>query len=339
MKSCVRKLLVMKIADSFIQGFASRSAYWTLPILIIMVVPIGFCAIGQDFSTIAQSHSLQIESLPKKVSSNYIPNLIQVHVDVYSGGQPEGEAAFKELRSMGFQTIISVDGVTPNVAAAESYQMRYVHLPHGYDGISDSRMLELAKAIRDLPKPIYIHCHHGKHRSPTAASTACVLVGLINKSDARSVLEIAGTGKNYVGLFATVERAKFDSTRDWSKVQVDFQVTALMPPMTRSMVSIDHHWSRIQTAVQSDLVNDNSLLRNQKNIDTHHDLLMLKELYVELTRGSRAINDIAFSNYLHDGVRIIDKISLKTPETLTELEQNCKACHQLYRDTPNAKPE
>lgn len=305
-----------------------------------MVGLIGFYAVGQDVSTGAQDHSKQSESLPRKAPANHIPNLVQVHADVYSGGQPEGDVAFEELRSMGFQTIISVDGVTPNVAAAESNQLRYVHLPHGYDGISDSKMLELAKAIRDLPKPIYIHCHHGKHRSPTAASAACLIAGLINKSDARSVLEIAGTGKNYVGLFATVERAKFDSTRDWSKVPVDFQAIALTPPMTRSMVSIEHYWSRIQTAVQSDmqsdLKNDNSRLRDQKSADTHHDLLMLKELYVELTRDSRAVNDAAFAKYLHDGIKIMDKIRFQAPESLKELEQNCKACHEVYRDAPQS---
>ncbi len=31
-----------------------------------------------------------------------------------------------------------------------------------------------AKAVRDLPGKIYIHCHHGKHRSAAAAATACV---------------------------------------------------------------------------------------------------------------------------------------------------------------------
>ena len=36
---------------------------------------------------------------------------------------------------------------------AKKYGMRYVHLPHGYDGIPEERIAELAKAVRDLPQP------------------------------------------------------------------------------------------------------------------------------------------------------------------------------------------
>ncbi len=298
----------------------------------------GSYVLGQNAAETAPSKIKQTELLPRKIATAHIPNLVQVHTDVYSGGQPEGEAAFKELRSMGFRTIISVDGVTPDVAAAESNQMQYIHLPHGYDGISDSRVTEIAKAIHDLPKPIYIHCHHGKHRSPTAAAAACLQAGLIDKSDARSVLEIARTGKNYVGLFATVERTTFDPARDWSKIKVDFKAIASIPPMARSMVSIEHYLSQVHSqihlAVQSDLPNHKSLASDKKRSDIAHDLLMLKELYIELTRDSKAINDMAFNEYLQEGIKIIEQINLEAPHRLKELEQNCKACHQRYRDKP-----
>jgi len=289
-------------------------------------------AMGQEDSQSRQSDSSRPNSLPRKILSDHVPNLVQVHHDVYSGGQPEGEVAFQELHLMGVQTIISVDGVTPDVANAESHHMRYVHLPHGYDGISDSRVMELAKAVRDLPKPIYIHCHLGRHRSPTAASVACVAAGLISETDAKAVLEIAGTGKNYVGLFATVDRAKYDPARDWAKIQTDFQPIASIPPIARSMVSIEHYWSRIETAMNSESVKD-----VPRSKDTDHDRLMLRELYVELNRDERAIEDVAFSKYLTDGIAIIDSMNFQDKEVINSLEQNCKACHQIYRDVPNAK--
>ena len=294
-------------------------------------------AIGQDDSQSRQSDSSHPKSLPRKILSDHVPNLVLVHRDVYSGGQPEGEDAFQELHSMGVQTIISVDGVTPDIANAELHHMRYVHLPHGYDGISDSRVMELAKAVRDLPKPIYIHCHLGRHRSPTAASAACVTAGLISETDARAVLEIAGTGKNYVGLFATVDRAKYDPARDWAKIQADFQPIASIPPIARSMVSIEHYWSRIQTAMNSGSIKDALLEDALRPEDSDHNRLMLRELYVELNRDERAIKDIAFSKYLTDGIAIIDSMNLQDKEAMTLLEHNCKACHQLYRDVPNVK--
>jgi protein tyrosine phosphatase (PTP) superfamily phosphohydrolase (DUF442 family) len=280
------------------------------------------------------------ESLPTKLKSKYLPNLVQVHREVYSGGLPEGADAFEELRTMGIRTIISVDGVTPDVHNADSHQMQYVHLPHGYDGIPEARVLELAKAIRELPKPIYIHCHHGRHRSPTAASVACLAAGLITPTDARAVLEIAGTGKNYRGLFASVESVRFDPSRNWMQLQVDFQPIAPIPPIARSMVSIDHFFSRIQSAqsaAQSDETTSKSTRRSM-GIDMAHDLLMLKELYVELIREPNATNDPSFSKYLTDGIAIIDSMSASDNESMKmliqPLEQNCKSCHQIYRDLP-----
>jgi len=332
--------MVVISVDITIIAFADwtvrRFRYWPLQFLatLLWVALAGLIcssAMGQEDLQSRQSDSSRPNSLPRKIPSEHVPNLVQVHRDVYSGGQPEGEVAFQELHSMGVQTIISVDGVTPDVANAELHHMRYVHLPHGYDGISDSRVMELAKAVRDLPKPIYIHCHLGRHRSPSAASAACVTAGLISETDARAVLEIAGTGKNYIGLFATVDRAKYDSARDWAKIQTDFQPIASIPPIARSMVSIEHYWSRIQTAMNSESVKD-----VPRSKDTEHDRLMLRELYVELNRDERAIKDIAFSKYLTDAVAIIDSLNFQDKEAMKLLEQNCKACHQIYRDVPNS---
>jgi hypothetical protein len=52
--------------------------------------------------------------------SHYLPNLLLAHDQVWSGGKPIGESAFTTLAAMGIQTIISVDGEKPDVAAAAS---------------------------------------------------------------------------------------------------------------------------------------------------------------------------------------------------------------------------
>src|SRR5688500_5709584 len=102
------------------------------------------------------------EATPKKLAAEHLPNPWQDHPKVISGGLPEGDKAFKELADLGVKTVISVDVAKPDVALAKKYGLRYVHLPHGYDGVPELRAKELAKAVRDLPGPVYIHCHHGK---------------------------------------------------------------------------------------------------------------------------------------------------------------------------------
>ncbi|MEZ6069075.1 MAG: hypothetical protein R3C10_02145 [Pirellulales bacterium] len=139
----------------------------------------------------------------------HLPNAVQLHPRVISGGLPEGDAAFAELEQLGVKTIISVDGAKPDVQAAARHGLRYVHLPHGYDGIPEERGRELAKAVRELDGPIYIHCHHGKHRSPAAATVACVSTGLLPANEAVAVLKLAGTSPNYRGLYESAERPAF----------------------------------------------------------------------------------------------------------------------------------
>src|SRR4029453_11584488 len=135
--------------------------------------------------------------IPQRIDSELLPNAYRLADKVISGGQPQGEAGFAELKNLGVRTIISVDGAKPDVELAKKFGLRYVHLPHGYDGVPDERVRELAKAVRDLPGPIYIHCHHGKHRSPTAATVACVAAGLLRPEAALTVLKTAGTSENY----------------------------------------------------------------------------------------------------------------------------------------------
>jgi hypothetical protein len=91
----------------------------------------------------------------EKIEAKHLSNPVRVHEKVISGGLPEGDEAFAELKDLGIKTVISVDGAKPDVATSKKYGMRYVHLPHGYDGVPEQRGKELAKPVRDLPGPIY----------------------------------------------------------------------------------------------------------------------------------------------------------------------------------------
>src|SRR5438094_677830 len=79
---------------------------------------------------------------------------------------PDGDEGFHSLQQLGIKTIVSVDGARPEVDLARKYGLRYVHLPIGYDAVPREQALRIARAIRDLPGPVYIHCHHGRHRGP-----------------------------------------------------------------------------------------------------------------------------------------------------------------------------
>jgi hypothetical protein len=103
-----------------------------------------------------------------------------------------------------------------------------VHIPISYAEVSDAQRLELARAVRDLPGPVYVHCHHGKHRSPAATAALGVALGLITPDDGVAFMKEAGTSPSYAGLYACVAAAA-----PASAAQLD-AAPALFPPVVRA---------------------------------------------------------------------------------------------------------
>jgi protein tyrosine phosphatase (PTP) superfamily phosphohydrolase (DUF442 family) len=109
---------------------------------------------------------------PVPMESDNLAHLLDLGSDLYSGSMPPNADAFAELAAMGVKTVVNVDSASPAVELAEAAGLTYVHIPIGYDGIPEEAALALERVIRDSAKPIYFHCHHGKHRGPAAAAIA-----------------------------------------------------------------------------------------------------------------------------------------------------------------------
>ncbi len=272
---------------------------------------------------------------PEKVAAPHLPNAYRLHEKVISGGLPEGDAAFQELQQLGVKTIISVDGATPNVAMAEKYGMRYVHLPHGYDGIPTQRGKELAKAVRDLPGPIYIHCHHGKHRSPAAATVACVAVGYVSSNDALTVLKTSGTNPHYRGLYQAARDAKRLTQEELDQLHVEFKSTAAITPLAEEMVAIEH--------LHDQLKKFGAIQWRERREDAAHDALLLRERFTELMRvkDERYVSEeymMLMKSSEQDAEQLESALRsnehVRADAALKRLSESCVACHQRFRDVP-----
>jgi protein tyrosine phosphatase (PTP) superfamily phosphohydrolase (DUF442 family) len=289
---------------------------------------------------LAQQQTVASPKLSRQDSA-LLPNLILVNEHVYSGGQPEGDSAFAELRTLGIRTIISVDGAKPEVELAKRHGLRYVHLPHGYDGISKQHGKQLAKAMRSLEGPFYIHCHHGKHRSPAATAVACVNLGWLNSDAALKLLTIAGTDTRYQGLYRSVQNAQLLEKEDLATVPDDFPSVSKLPPMAESMVEIEQHFGHLKTLQQQ---NWNSADQKENSLQK---ALMLFEQFRELQRidDPRIKNaefvamSLASEQAALTVERTLSSSSVDSFEAINKLNQamkvieaNCKSCHQLVRD-------
>jgi protein tyrosine phosphatase (PTP) superfamily phosphohydrolase (DUF442 family) len=292
---------------------------------------------------------------PVKIEAQHLPNAYRLHASVITGGQPDGDAAFAELAALGVRTVISVDGAVPAVELAEAHGLQYVHLPHGYDGVPSERGLQLAKAVRDLPGPVYIHCHHGKHRSPAAGAVACVETGLLAPDEALAVLETAGTSPNYRGLYNSVREARRVDDGILNDLPKDFPEQAELPPLAEAMVAIEH----LQDQLKALAKNDWRASEKQADVDPAHDALLLREQFEELQRTDEVKQQPApFAKLLAESETTAAELeaALRLPAgeppgespdgedpkaraarvtvALEQLTKRCAACHQQFRDVP-----
>jgi protein tyrosine phosphatase (PTP) superfamily phosphohydrolase (DUF442 family) len=282
---------------------------------------------------------------PYRLETKFLANVIVVHPTVMSGAAPNGDAAFAELSGLGVKTIVSVDGARPDVALAKRYGMRYVHLPHGYDGISMSRARELSKGIATFDKPIYIHCHHGMHRSPAATVVACVGVGILARSQALDVLQLAGTDSAYRGLYRAAESAERMDSDNLRMLEVEFQECAELPPLAEAMVALDATFARLERIHEMGWQTP----ANNPDIDPAHQALLLREHYKELLRSEILADQLpAFHQMLESGeegarelVTALEKHRSQPVSSAVALDacwkdvvQNCRDCHQQFRDNP-----
>lgn len=281
---------------------------------------------------------------PEKIAAKHLPNVFRLHEKVYSGGLPDGEPGFEELEALGVKTVISVDGARPEVDLAKKHGLRYVHLPHGYDGVPEERGRELAKAVREFPGPIYIHCHHGKHRSPAAAAVACVSAGFLKPSDALGVLKAAGTSENYRGLYESAESARRIEDGLLDAMKVEFRETAKLPPMAEAMVEIEHAHDHLKEIAKAGW----RAPKAHPALDPPHEALLLREHFTELLRTDdiqqrpdrfRELTQQSESaaqeleTALRSNATDPDRTTAATA-AFERVTKHCSACHREFRDVP-----
>lgn len=180
-------------------------------------------------------------------------NVVAYYANFLSGGVPEGAAGFDTLKAMGVRTIISVDGAEPELAPARARGMRYIHLPIGYNGFDEKRRLELVRAARDAMKdgPVYIHCHHGKHRSAGAAAAIAASLGWITPAEGVERMKVSGTAPNYKGLYSCASESVTLDASIIDAVPADFPEVSRPAGLVKSMVEIDEAFEHLKLIEKS----------------------------------------------------------------------------------------
>jgi protein tyrosine phosphatase (PTP) superfamily phosphohydrolase (DUF442 family) len=259
-------------------------------------------------------------------------NVIEVADGLLSGSEPEGAEGFASLAKLGVKTVISVDGARPAVDAAHEHGLRYIHIPIGYDGVPKPAVAALARAAREVEGRIYIHCHHGKHRGPAAA--ACVAARNVSGNDALKILEMAGTGREYPGLWRDVAACTAPSPDETSPELVE---VAEVDSLTAAMAGVDRQWDNVKLCREAGWTTPPA----HPDLTPAQAALLLREAFHEAKRTIPADRfDGQFREWLADAESLASQIeqnlkSAKSAEAARRfdlLDQTCKRCHAKYRN-------
>jgi len=283
------------------------------------------------------------ETAPGEIARDQpgVHNVLLFDEDVISGSVPHGEDGFRSLEAMGVRTIISVDGSRPDLELAEAHGMRYIHVPIRYNGIEEDQRITLARAMREAEGPVFIHCHHGKHRGPAAAAYALVACERITPDQGVALMKEAGTSRKYPGLYGVVATAGPVSDAEIidaigsgrAELVAEARVEGLVANMAAAGVSWDHmkairdagwmvppdHPDLVPAAEAGILENVFRTLIEDEHFDEE------PADYVQWMRDSHEAS-LSLENALVAGD------AAEASQAMERLGTACDACHAAYRN-------
>lgn len=270
-------------------------------------------------------------------------NVFRLTPRVLSGSQPEGDAVFAWLAAQGVKTIISVDGARPDVEAARRHGLRYVHLPVGYDGVPSNHVASLVQVATTLPGPIYVHCHHGKHRGPAAAAILCEADAGWSATQAEAFLKEAGTSPDYPGLFRSVREFRPPAAAILRHLTNALPEISPTPGVVQVMVIVDGHFERLRAAQKAGWRTP----PDHPDVAPPHEATQLWEQFRELGRAPEVQSEPeSYRELLRRSEEAADQLRqvLKDPDlapstsqvradaALRQLTELCTACHRQHRN-------
>ncbi len=282
--------------------------------------------------------ALQLASMSRSMAAEVGPapglqNLRKVSAGVWSGGAPMSGEDFRRLSRLGVKTVVSVDGARPDLESARKEGLRYVHVPIGYDGIGPAAQLSLVRLAAESTAPIYLHCHHGRHRAPAAAAIVCLAGGGMKRGEALAYMKAAGTSRDYAGLWRDVETFR----RPDAPVRLPELVeVAKVDSLTAAMAGIDRAWDRLE-----------ALRRNDWQPPVHHpdvvpsrEALLLQEGFHESIRALDEGADVEMRAGLQEAEQMAEQLRRalrnkeldKAGKLRERLKRSCADCHRIRRN-------
>ena len=272
-----------------------------------------------------------------RVADDNISGLLELEDGIYTGAAPADAAGFAALAELGVNTVVCVDSVQPDVELAAEYGLSYIHIPVDYDEITEYALLSIKRMIVERPDDVfYIHCHHGKHRGPAVAAIAWRQRSGCSSASGLRVLEMAGTSKDYSGLWSAVSNWQDPNVPEaqWPALHAVAQIESF----AGGMAKLDRNWDRIKLlqknnwqvpASHPDLVVVNEARQTRDLLSGCAEDIPI-ELVGDINFGKRINESVALADDMYQA--LINKKSEAVEDRYKELKSSCVYCHRKYRN-------
>lgn len=300
---------------------------------------LGVCSCSRHSQT---SRPLEPPTIQEQEPKTFdgLRNVVAFQDDIFSGSKPDGLRGMETLGRWGVQTIICVDGVAPDVIHARKKNIKTIHIPMKYDAPTDKQILDLATAVSmgKVDGNVYIHCHHGKHRSATAAAIVSIALGLASVEEMRARMVVSQTSPHYTGMWDAVDKQHAINRDDVIRNEQAFPSRVTPEGMTAQMVAIDDSLDNLKCIKASHWTTP----RNHPDLVAGAEAGFIAETFRQLQEDDSIQaypNDFAtkLSNALL-AAKTLEKTltdGITDPEVLSStmraLTTSCTACHRAYR--------
>ena len=311
--------------------------------LLIAAVAVGLVLAARTERLSAPEEIRLKAAVPDSVRQVHPSNTIGLHnvhrlgETLYSGSSPDEEGAFESLARLGVKTIISVDGAPPDIEAARTHGVRYVHLPITYGSVPHETLVGLVRATRELSGPIYVHCHHGLHRGPAAAvSLWRCLDRHVTADQALATMKVIGTADKYQGLFDSVRNLVCPTAAELKGAKSDLPELSHVPPLALTMSEIDRMWDRVAAPAR-----DRNSTTLSMQLTTAYDLAeqfreaaRLAEVSDAMQPGFQAIvADLdSLAEIIKSELRAPADASPRRADAVARVKNRCVQCHAEFRE-------
>lgn len=253
----------------------------------------------------------------------------QVNGGLSYGSGPRSASDLRGLYDRGVRVVVSVDAALPMVEEARAIGIRMIHIPTRYSGIDDEALAALKRVSMEVKEPLFLHCHHGKHRGPTATAIMGMFRNELSLEEALRLMSKAGTGKEYVGLWKAVRdfesRSSISASPELYERQPADQVAGQMLIADESMEMLQ------KLAVSKSSHDDIEGIA--------HQIVLLREAIAESRRFSDPEQADLMEQFTksEDLIRRLGRAAAKPTEaafsdTLQSLGTSCKDCHRDHRN-------